>query len=113
MKCAYDGWVSSRGSRSSSRSTSRSRKVWNGEYHSRSQCVCGTIETVRRSTRSAGTLSSFIALACLRRQLVLSLDRLGGDVAGGTGFPVPPRTSVGEGGGERAGLRGGGVVRQR
>src|SRR4051794_29933288 len=47
MKCAYDGSASSRGSRSSSRSTSRNRNVWNAEYHSRSQCVCGTIETRR------------------------------------------------------------------
>src|SRR3954447_1776490 len=48
MKCAYDGSASSRGSRSSSRSTSRNRNVWNAEYHSRSQCVCGTMWTVLR-----------------------------------------------------------------
>ncbi len=46
---------------SSSRSTSRSRNAWNGEYHSRSQWVCGTMATVgcgvaamRRACRSIG-----------------------------------------------------------
>src|SRR5215207_3952418 len=35
-----------RGRSSSSSRTSRARKTWNGAYHSRSQCVCGTIPTV-------------------------------------------------------------------
>src|SRR5262249_55993979 len=38
------GWRS--GSSSSSRRTRRARKTWNGAYHSRSQCVWGTIPTV-------------------------------------------------------------------
>src|SRR5260221_14528025 len=33
------------GSSTSSSRTSRSRNVWNGEYHSRSQCVGGTMAT--------------------------------------------------------------------
>ena len=44
---AYDRSDSSIGSSASSSLTSRSRNVWNGEYHSRSQCVCGTIATRR------------------------------------------------------------------
>ena len=43
---------SSIGSRSSSSCTSRSRNVWNGAYHSRSQCVWGTMATVGRPARS-------------------------------------------------------------
>ena len=45
-KRAYDRSDSSIGSSASSSLTSRMRNVWNGEYHSRSQCVCGTIATV-------------------------------------------------------------------
>ena len=37
------------------RSTSEMRKDWNGRYHSRSQCVCGTKKTLRTSrSRPAG-----------------------------------------------------------
>src|SRR5581483_1181410 len=45
-KRAYERSCSSIGSSSSKRCTSRSRNAWNGAYHSRSQCVCGTIATV-------------------------------------------------------------------
>src|SRR5437762_2197248 len=46
MKRAYDGSDSSIGRRVSSSFTSRRRNVWNVSYHSRSQCVWGTIATV-------------------------------------------------------------------
>jgi hypothetical protein len=39
--------ASSRSSSSSTISTSEIRKDWNGRYHSRSQCVCGTRKTLR------------------------------------------------------------------
>src|SRR3546814_15938055 len=46
--CSSDlGSASRRGSSVSSSSTSRSRNVWNGKYHSRSQWVCGTMFTRR------------------------------------------------------------------
>src|SRR3954464_56392 len=46
MKRAYDGSDSSMGNSVSSSFTRRRRKAWNVSYHSRSQCVCGTIATV-------------------------------------------------------------------
>src|SRR5690349_12430186 len=45
-KRAYDASASSIGRSASSSLTRRMRNVWNGAYHSRSQCVCGTIATV-------------------------------------------------------------------
>ena len=48
-----DGSVSSSRSRSSRTSTSRSRNDWKGWYHSRSQWVCGTMETVRATAGEA------------------------------------------------------------
>src|SRR5665811_1371465 len=46
-KRAYERSDSSMGSSASRSLTSRIRKSWNGEYHSRSQWVWGTMATVR------------------------------------------------------------------
>src|SRR5207302_1346591 len=54
-----------------------SRNVWNGEYHSRSQCVCGTIDTLRFAGRPARTLSVGIGSS-----LPQSSGRLGPVAAG-------------------------------
>ena len=48
-----DGSDSRSRRRSSSTSTSRSRNDWKGWYHSRSQWVCGTMETVRATAGKA------------------------------------------------------------
>src|SRR6476660_3157889 len=65
MKRAYDGSDSSIGRSVSSSSTRRRRNAWNESYHSRSQCVCGTIATMmgERSFIPSSSLSSDPAVA--------------------------------------------------
>ena len=59
-----------RGSRSSSRSTSRSRNVWNGEYHSRSQWVWPAerldLAVGRQAPREAGVEPNEVAVGPAR-----------------------------------------------
>ncbi len=106
--------ASSRSRTSSSTSTSRRRKAWNGWYHSRSQCVWGTMATVRttavKATRGAspiggcrhsvcscGGISTTTAqpTASLAAETVVVVRRTGGDRVGqpgnwSTGHPGSP-----------------------
>ena len=62
------GSRSSRSSSSSSRCTSWTRNTWNGSYHSRSQCVCGTMATgSRRHLRSIRTANTPVPVGARHR----------------------------------------------